>query len=194
MNALATTGDQSNTKGGESAYYSFSPLTPLRPFMEAFVVDVKQAFRLVPRNRAFAAAALITIALGVGGTAAVFSVVYSVLLRPLPYPKPEHLVRMWEVHPGGQAPIPGPELSGPTYRAWSRSSASLQDIGAFRGSDYTVMSADVAQRLRGTRVTPSVFRLLRVSPVLGRFFRDADADEGAQPVVVLAHSLWRERF
>jgi predicted permease len=162
--------------------------------MEAFVRDIKQAFRLLANNRGLAGAVLITIAVSVGGTAAVFSVVYGVLLRPLPYAEPERLVRLWEVHPGAQAPIPAPELSGPTYRVWSRSSATLQDIGAFRGSDYTVASADVAQRLRGTRVTPSVFRLLRVSPVMGHFFSDADADEGAQPVVVLAHSLWRERF
>ncbi|MDP9322179.1 MAG: ABC transporter permease [Acidobacteriota bacterium] len=162
--------------------------------MDAFVRDIRQTFRLLSNNRGFAGAVLITIAVGVGGTAAVFSVVYGVLLRPLPYSEPERLVRMWEVHPGGQAPIPGPALSGPTYRAWSRSSATLQDIAAFRGSDYSVAWADVAQRLRGTRVTPSLFRLLRVSPVMGRFFSDSDADEGAQPVVVLAHSLWRERF
>jgi putative ABC transport system permease protein len=162
--------------------------------MDSLVRDIKQTFRLLSANRGFTGAVLITIALGVGGTAAVFSVVYGVLLRPLPYSEPERLVRMWEVHPGGQAPIPGPELSGPTYRAWSRSSLTLQDIGAYRGSDYTVTFADVAQRLRGTRVTPSLFRLLRVSPVVGRFFNDADGDEGAQPVVVLAHSFWRDRL
>ncbi len=68
-------------------------------------------------NRGFAGAVLITITVSVGGTAAVFSVVYGVLLRPLPYSEPERLVRMWEEHPGGQAPIRGPALSGPTYRA-----------------------------------------------------------------------------
>src|SRR4030095_1652564 len=99
--------------------------------MDGFVRDIRQTFRLLSTNRGFAGAVLITIALGVGGTAAVFSVVYGVLLRPLPYSEPERLVRMWEVHPGGQPPIPGPELSGPTYRVWSRSSATLQDIGAF---------------------------------------------------------------
>jgi putative ABC transport system permease protein len=162
--------------------------------MDAFVRDTKQTLRFLSRNRGFAGAALITIALGVGGTAAVFSVVYGVLLRPLPYPEPERLVRMWEVHPGAQAPIPSAQLSGPTYRAWSRSSESLQDIGAFRGSDYTVTFSGTALRLRGTRVTPSLFRLLRVSPAVGRFFGEEDAEEGAQPVVVLAHGIWRDRF
>ena len=119
---------------------------------------------------------------------------YTVLLRPLPYPEPDRLVRLWEVHPGGRAPIPGPVLSSPTYRAWAQSSTSFQDVAAFRGSDYTVTSAAAAQRLRGTRVTPSLFRVLRVSPLMGRFFSETDADEGAAPVVVLGHSLWRDRF
>jgi putative ABC transport system permease protein len=162
--------------------------------MDTLVRDVQQAFRLLSGHRGFAAAALTTIALGVGGTAAVFSVVYGILFRPLPYPEPERLVRMWEVHPGAHAPIPGSLLSNPTYHAWSRSSESLQDIGAFRGSDYTVTLLGVAQRLRGTRVTPSIFRLLRVSPATGRFFSEADAEEGAPPVVVLGHGLWRDRF
>lgn len=162
--------------------------------MDAFVRDITQTFRLLSTNRGFAGAVLITIALGVGGSAAVFSVVYGVLLRPLPYSESARLVRMWEVHPGGQAPIPGPELSGPTYRAWSRSSETLQDISAFRGSDYTVTASGTAERLRGTKVTPSLFRLLRVSPAMGRFFSEADAEEGAHPVVVIAHSIWRDHF
>lgn len=162
--------------------------------MDTLARDINQTFRQLARNHGFAAAAVLTIALGVGGTAAVFSVVYGVLLRPLPYPEPDRLVRLWEVHPGGRAPIPASALSGPTYRAWSRSSARLQEIAAFRVADYTVTSPDAAQRLRGTRVTPSLFRVLRVSPLLGRFFNETDAEEGAAPAVVLGHSLWRDRF
>jgi len=73
--------------------------------MTTFLQDSRHTFRLLAGHPGFAAAALLTIALGVGGTAAVFSVVYGVLLRPLPYAEPERLVRMWEVHPGGVAPI-----------------------------------------------------------------------------------------
>lgn len=162
--------------------------------MDTLARDIKQTFRQLARHRGFAAAAVVTIALGVGGTAAVFSVVYGVLLRPLPYPEPDRLVRLWEVHPGGRAPIPRPALSGPTYRAWSRSSASLREIAAFRVADYTVTSSDAAHRLRGTRVTPSLFRVLRVSPLIGRFFNHRDGEEGAAPTVVLGHNLWRDRF
>lgn len=162
--------------------------------MDTLARDIKQTFRRLAGDRGFTAAALLTISLSVGGTAAVFSIVYAILLRPLPYPEPDQLVRLSEVHPGTHAPIPGTALSGPTYRAWSQSGASFQEIAAFRTADYTVTYADGAQRLRGTHVTPSIFRLLRVSPVMGRFFNETEANDGASPVVVLGHSLWRDRF
>ena len=77
--------------------------------------DVRQAFRVLSADRGFAAAAAITIALAVGGTSAIFSVIDGVLLRPLPYPEPDSVVRMWEVHPGAQPGISGSLLSHPTY-------------------------------------------------------------------------------
>ncbi|MPY89131.1 MAG: FtsX-like permease family protein [Luteitalea sp.] len=162
--------------------------------MSALTRDIRQAFRLLSGNRGFAAAVLVTIALGVGGTAAVFSVIYGVLLRPLPYPEPDRLVRIWEVHPGGQAPVDLPLLSNLTYQAWSRSSATLQSIGAFEVGPHTVANAGATERLRGARVTPSLFRVLRVAPAVGRFFNDEDAEKGAASVVVLTHTTWRERF
>ena len=85
--------------------------------MGSLVQDIRLAFRVLLANRGFAAATLLTVALGVGGTAAVFSVIYGVLLRRLPYDEPEHLVRLWEVHPGANAPFGQAVLSAPTYRA-----------------------------------------------------------------------------
>ena len=156
--------------------------------------DAHYAARVLRKSPGFAAAALLTIALGVGGTAAVFSVVYGVLLRPLPYSEPDRLVRLWELHPGANAPLGGTLLSQPTYHAWSRASGSLQAIGGFRVSDYTVTGFGAAQRVRGTRVTPSLFGVLGVSPALGRFFTDTDAQSGSAPVVVLAYATWRDQF
>ena len=101
--------------------------------MTTFLQDFRHTFRLLAGHPGFAVAALLTIALGVGGTAAVFSVVYGVLLRPLPYAEPERLVRMWEVHPGGVAPITGQRLSGPAYRAWSRRRRSSRAVAQLRG-------------------------------------------------------------
>ena len=162
--------------------------------MGFLVQDIRLAFRVLLANRGFAAATLLTVALGVGGTAAVFSVVHGVLLRPLPYDESERLVRLWEVHPGANAPFGEPVLSAPTYRAWSRSSDSLEAIGSYTIDEFDVTGAGAARRVRGVQVTPSLFRVLRATPVAGRLFDDADAERGAAPVVVLAHATWQERF
>jgi predicted permease len=156
--------------------------------------DVTVAHRSLRSHRGFAVAAVITVALAVGGTSAVFGVAYGVLFRPLPYPQPERLVRLWERHPGAREPIPGSKLSGPTYRAWSASADTIRDLAAFGGRDFTIGTAERTQRVRGTRVTPGLFALLGVSPGRGRFFAPADARPGAPPVVVLSDGFWLDRF
>ncbi len=97
--------------------------------MTTFLQDCRHTFRLLAGHPGFAVAALLTIALGVGGTAAVFSVVYGVLLRPLPYAEPERLVRMWEEHPGAVAPISGQ----PQRTVVSRMVAAAVAVAQLRG-------------------------------------------------------------
>ena len=162
--------------------------------MATVVQDIRSAFRFLLANRGFAAAILLTVALGVGGTAAVFSVIYGVLLRPLPYAESERLVRLWEVHPGANAPFGEAVLSVPTYRSWSASSASLDAIGSYRTDEFAVTGAGAGRRVRGVQVTPSLFRVLRATPAVGRLFRESDAARGAAPVVVLAYTMWQQRF
>ena len=88
--------------------------------METLLKDIGYALAMMRRNRAFTAAALVTLALVIGATAAVFSVVYGVLLRPLPYPGADRLVRLSEEHPGAVSPLRMPILSNLTYHAWQR--------------------------------------------------------------------------
>jgi putative ABC transport system permease protein len=163
--------------------------------MDTIVRDVRQTVRLLASHRGFAVAALVTIALGVGGTAAVFSVVYGVLLRPLPYPEPAQLMRISERHRGANAIFTGPLLTHLTYRTWMRDARTIQELAGFYTFDYTVTGlGGGTQRVRGATVTPSLFRVLRVTPISGRFFDDSDADPGAAPVVILTYDTWRERF
>jgi putative ABC transport system permease protein len=162
--------------------------------MSGLCRDVRHTLRLLARNRGFAAAVLVTIALGVGGATAVFSVVHGVLLRPLPYPHPDRLVRLWEVHRGAHAPVDAPLLTNLTYQSWARSSATLESLGAFEPGMHTVANAGPIDRLRGARVTPSLFGVLRVAAVQGRLFGEADVEKGASKVVVLTHATWRSRF
>jgi len=162
--------------------------------MSGLCGDIKHTLRVLARNRGFAAAVLVTIALGVGGAAVVFSVVYGVLLQPLPYPRPDRLIRLWEVHRGAHAPVDVPLLTNLTYQSWARSTATLESVGAFEAGMHTVANAGPVERIRGARVTPSLFRVLRVAVAQGRLFDEADVEKGASKVVVLTHATWRSRF
>lgn len=162
--------------------------------MSSLAQDIRQALRLLARNPGFAAAALLTIALGVGGTAAVFSVVYGVLLRPLPYPEPDRIVTVAEEHPGATAALGGVLLSNLTYEAWAPGAGTIEALGAYSNRPATLTGFDEPQRVRGTALTPSLPRVLRLAPAAGRLFLDEDALEGAAPVVVLGHGFWRNRF
>jgi putative ABC transport system permease protein len=139
--------------------------------METLLQDVRYALVTMKRNKGFTIAGLLTLALGIGATTAVFSIVYGVLWRPLPYPAPQRLVRMSEEHQGVVAPLPAPMLSNITYYAWSASSRTLERFAAYRARPATMILPDGAARVTGAGVTPSLFSLIGASPQLGRFFR-----------------------
>jgi len=119
--------------------------------VETLFQDLRYAIVTASRNIGFAAAALITPALGIGLTTAVFSILYGVLLRPLPYPAGDRLVRLWEEHPGGVSPAGNRRLSNHTYFAWITHARTLDGIGAYATYDYTVTfntDAGVGRTLR----------------------------------------------
>ncbi len=154
--------------------------------------DVRLAWRLMGRQKAFSAAALLTLALGIGANTAIFSIVHGVLLRPLPYPEPDRLVQVSEAHPGAHAPIAAPLFSHFTYNAWRQAPTTVEDVGGFTNRAYIVEGA--AGRVRGAALTPQIFGLLRSTPLAGRLLDEQDAVEGAEPVVVLSHGFWQERY
>jgi putative ABC transport system permease protein len=156
--------------------------------------DVRLAVRLGARAPGFALAALLTIALGVGGTAAVFSIVYSVLLRPLPYSEPDRIVAVAEEHPGATTAFSGLLFSNLTYTAWAPGAGTIEALGGYSNRPGTLTGLDEPIRLRGTALTPSLAQILRLSPAAGRLFVEEDARDGAAPVVVLGYQLWRSRF
>src|SRR5262249_54512059 len=162
--------------------------------MDTLLGDVRYAFTTLRRNKGFATAGLLTLALGIGATTAVFSVVYGVLLRPLPYADPSRLVRLSEEHPRAVSPLRAPMLSNLTYYAWSRAPGTVEQFAAYRSSAYTVTRDGVSDRVQGADVTPSLFPMLGETPALGRFFRGDDAATGSAPVVVLSDRGWHERF
>lgn len=162
--------------------------------MRTLIQDVRHAVRLMGRSPGFTAAALVTIALAVGANTAIFSLVYGVLWRPLPYPNAERLVRLSEVHPGGVSPLGEALLSNLTFDTWERSAKTVDAFGAYFSRVFTVAGAVEPERVEGAGMTPSMFGLLGVAPQHGRLFVDADAVAGASPVAIVGHDYWRSRL
>jgi hypothetical protein len=124
--------------------------------MLTFLNDMRYALRTMRRDKAFAAAALLTLSIGIGATVAVFSIVYGVLLRPLPYPEPDRLVRVYEEHPGAAKPPGQPPLSNTVMEPWRDRTTTLEDLAAYYGREYTVMFDGEARRVYGAEASPSL--------------------------------------
>ena len=153
--------------------------------------DLRFGLRFYRRNPGFAALAVAILAVGIGSTTALFSVIDAVLLRPLPFAEPERLMAVWEdfSHFG----IPRNTPAAANFTDWKAQARSFTDLAA---SNQTAMNATGDGRpeaLVGRRVTENLFDVLGVQAALGRTLRLADA-AGAEPVVVIADGLWRRRF
>jgi predicted permease len=162
--------------------------------MEILLADAAHAFRVLRRDARFSIAALTTLALGIGATTAVFSTIYSVLFRPLPYADAGRLVRVYEVHQGAPLPPGDPQLANTTMYAWRRRLKTLEDMAAYYGREYTVTFDGEAVRIHGAEASSSLFPLLRVNAQVGRFFTAAEDAPNANRVVVISDRLWRRRF
>jgi putative ABC transport system permease protein len=160
--------------------------------MDGLRHDLRQALASLKRSKATSFAAFLTLALGLGITAALVSVVDGVLLRPLPYPDSEQLVRVFEQHGNAVSPL-GANLSNLTLDAWDHSK-TLDGLGTYSPESFVWRTGTNAEQVTGARLSPSLFRVLGVTPARGRFFNDEDAQEGRDGVVVLSHALWQERF
>ena len=151
------------------------------------------ALRVMTREKGFTLAALLSLALGIGANTALFSVVSGVLLKPLPYPEADRILRIAEFHPGATSAVSGGLLTNFTYHAW-KNAKTIEDIGGFRSQRFTETSGAEPAKIAGSALTPSAFRVLGVRPALGRLFVDEDAVENAPGVAVISDGMWRERF
>ena len=150
------------------------------------------AFRVLRREPGYALAALLAIALGIGATTTLFSVAYGVLLKPLPWPDPDRLVRLEERRGGRPGRIPLTITNG-TYLSWAESS-SLEAIGGWMAVTSTVTDGGEPERIRLGRLTPSIFTVLRAAPGRGRVFDAKDAATRQPDVLLLSHGFWQRRF
>jgi len=152
--------------------------------------DLRYLARTLRREPGFAFTAVAVIALGIGATTAAFSVTDFVLIRPLPFPRPERLVKVWESSPD----YPRMEPSPANYRDWQRLTHSFASIGALHQISVNLVGQGEPQRLEGAAVTADLLPLLGVRPALGRLFTAADDRDGAPGTVVLSHRLWQSEL
>ena len=152
--------------------------------------DARYAIRQLGKSPGFTTVAILTLALGIGATSAMFSVINGVLLRPLPYPHPETLMRVHEIVPqyGRFSVAPA------TFLDWRQQNTVFERIAAYAGGGATLTDANGAERVVNAAVSWDVFELLRVSPTLGRGFRAEEDTPGKNHVVVLSHGMWQRRF
>jgi predicted permease len=164
------------------------------PSIEIVVQDVRQAFRAMRAKPGFAAAACCTLALGIGATTAVFSVVYAGLIRPLPYAEPDRLVAISTHIPQIQHIAPSLPLRVIDYTEIRRAATTFVDLAAFAPMEFDLTGSGEPQRLHGVRVSANLFPLLGVTPQLGRTFAPEEDGEGRNRVVVISDGLWQRQF
>jgi len=154
--------------------------------------DLRYATRVLARNRGFTAIAVVTLALGIGATTAIFTVVNAVLLRPLPYSHPEELVCINQ----NLGPAIGilSFLSGRDFAAWRIQSRTLNPIAAYISSSANLTGGREAERVFSGAASSSFFSLLEIHPVVGRVFLPEEDRPGGPPVVILSYALWRRDF
>src|SRR5437879_5542352 len=154
--------------------------------------DSRFALRKLQRSPGFAAVAVLTLALGIGANTAIFSVVDAVLLRPLPYPEPDRLVRIWESSIKYDSPR---NVVNPfNFLDWHDHAESFGSMAAISGLMTNLSFQGQPVAVQGMQVTPEFFSTLRIPPLLGRTFIAEDGVAGHDQVVILSHDLWQRQY
>jgi len=154
--------------------------------------DIQYALRGIAKRPLFYSLAILTLALGIGANAAIYTVVNGVLLQPLPYPHPERLMMVWTHNP--RQGFDKDVGTYPNFEDWRRASQSFERMSAYFGASVTLTGNGDPAQIRGARVTSEFFETMGVGPLVGRAFSAADGLPGGERVVIVAHGLWARRF
>jgi predicted permease len=152
--------------------------------------DLRYCLRSLLRSPGFAITAVLLVTIGVGANEAIFTLADFVLVRPLPFPEPERLVKVWERHPGYSQT----ELSPANYRDWKAASSSFAALAAYDDTSMNLVGRGAPLRIEGASVTGNLFPTLGKQAWMGRYFDDHDDRAGAPGTVVLSYSLWQTEF
>jgi predicted permease len=160
--------------------------------IDNLVRDLRYGLRMLRKSPAFTSIAVLTLTLGIGANTAIFSVVNTVLLRPLPYPDPDQLVRLYETNTS--ITESRDSVSAPNFIDWRAQGRAFAGMDALRWEAFTLSGAASPDFIYGQRVTPGMLKTLGVRPAFGRDFSTDDAAPGRDHVALLSHELWTRRF
>jgi predicted permease len=158
--------------------------------MSTVIQDLRYGIRTLAKSPGFTTVAIITLALGIGATTAIFSVVNGVLLRPLPYPNPSRLMILYENSPKFQEM----SVSYPNFLDWRRQQRSFSGVAIYRSDSFNLSGRSGAEVVQARMVSAGFFKVLGVSPLLGRAFTAQDNHLGAAPAAILDYSFWQRRY
>ncbi len=162
------------------------------PLIETFLQDTRYAFRMLRKNPGFTAVAVLTLALGIGANTAIFSVVYAVLLKPLPYANPDQLFNVFQAKP--QEGVGGTGWSYANFAELREQNRVFSDMAGAQQHQLTLTGRGEPAVVNTSVVTPELFSLFGEKPLAGRAFFPEDGKAGAPPVVILSENLWRGTF
>src|SRR5688500_1115316 len=154
--------------------------------------SLRIALRSLRRTPGFTAVVVLTLAIGIGATTAIFSVIDAVLINPLPYPTANRLQMIWVTNP--EQEIDKDVTSYPNFADWQSQATSFEAMAAVAGANFTLTGAGEPRLVPGERVTGRFFDLFGMPALHGRTLQEADTQAGRERVLVLSHALWREHF
>lgn len=167
-----------------------TPQDRQRGWLEQWSQDFRFGFRTLWRGPVYTFVSVLTLALGIGATTAIFSVVYGVLLRPLPYHDPEQIVRVWEVSSKGRQM----QFADPNFDDMRAQARSLKGMAQMRSAEVAVSIADAPHSVRVANVSEDFFSVMGVQPVLGRVFAPEERQLGAAQTALVSHSYWQRHL
>ena len=162
------------------------------PVIETIINDLRFGFRLLRKNPGFTGIAVLTLALGIGANTAIFSLIDTVLLRPLAFPDADRMVMVWE--DASFAGFPRNTPAPANYKDWKAQTSVFEDMAATRPSSYNLTGDGEPEKVESRFVTANFFSLLGVKPALGHVFATGEDQPGQARVVVISHGLWQSRF
>jgi putative ABC transport system permease protein len=160
--------------------------------MDTLWQDLRYSVRMLRRNPGFAAVAILTLAIGIGVNIVIFSVVNGILLKPLPFPDSHRIVTIWETDANRN--VTRGVASAPEFLEWRDMNHVFQELSASRALSFAITGSGDPEQVWGLQVSGNFFRMLRVTPIIGRDFTPEDEQVGHEQVVVVGYGLWQRRY